>query len=96
MVAATLSTLAVGAKFAEIGKRDIWSPQRVAQERPDVCYQVVAIDFLPLAVLRSSFQRLAEMLGSEAITPVNTLTYSFGSVVSALRKLSQVSDNLCM
>ncbi len=36
MVAATLSTLGCGARFAEIGKRDIWSPARVAQERPDV------------------------------------------------------------
>lgn len=90
MVAATLSTLAEGAKFAEIGKRDIWSPQRVAQERPDVSYQVVAIDFLPLSVLRSSFQRLADMLASEAITPVNALIYPFDSVVSAMRKLSQV------
>ena len=34
MVAVTLSTLGRGAKFAEIGKRDIWSPARVAQERP--------------------------------------------------------------
>ena len=36
MVAATLSTLGCGARFAEIGKRDIWSPARIAQERPDV------------------------------------------------------------
>ncbi len=36
MVAATLSTLSCSARFAEIGKRDIWSPARVAQERPDV------------------------------------------------------------
>ena len=36
MVAATLSTLGCGARFAEIGKRDIWSPARSAQERPDV------------------------------------------------------------
>lgn len=33
--------------MAEISKRDIWCPQRVAQERPDVWYQLVAIDFLP-------------------------------------------------
>ena len=44
MVAVTLSTLGRGAKFAEIGKRDIWSPARVAQERPDVrcCRNVIA------------------------------------------------------
>jgi hypothetical protein len=50
MVAATLASLSLGARMAEISKRDIWSPQRVAQERPDVAYRLVAIDFLPPAV----------------------------------------------
>ena len=50
MVAATLSCLRKGARMAEISKRDIWSPARVAQERPDVWYQLVAIDFLPVEV----------------------------------------------
>ena len=50
MVGATLACLAWGAHVAEISKRDIWSPQRVAQERPDVQYRLVAIDFLPPAV----------------------------------------------
>lgn len=50
MVAATLASLSRGGRFAEIGKRDIWSLQRMAQERPDVRYQLVAIDFLPVQV----------------------------------------------
>ena len=50
MVAATLSCLALGGRMAEISKRDIWSPARVAQERPDMRYQLVAIDFLPVEV----------------------------------------------
>lgn len=36
--------------MAEISKRDIWSPARVAQERPDISYKLVAIDFLPVKV----------------------------------------------
>jgi len=47
MVAATLASLALNGRMAEISKRDIWSPQRVAQERPDAAYNLVAIDFLP-------------------------------------------------
>lgn len=50
MVAATLACLARGGALAEIGKRDVWSPARVAQERPDIAYRLVAIDFLPLPV----------------------------------------------
>ena len=50
MVAATLACIARGGRLAEISKRDIWSPARVAQERPDLRYQLVAIDFLPVEV----------------------------------------------
>lgn len=50
MVAATLAGAARGGRVVEISKRDIWSPARVAQERPDVAYRLVAIDFLPGAV----------------------------------------------
>jgi hypothetical protein len=50
MVAATLACVACGGRLAEISKRDIWSPARVAQERPDLRYQLVAIDFLPIEV----------------------------------------------
>ena len=50
MVAATLAGLKMGGCMREISKRDIWSPQRIAQERPDIDYQLVAIDFLPVQV----------------------------------------------
>ena len=47
MVAATAACMAHAASLTEISKRDIWSPQRIAQERPDLQYKLVAIDFLP-------------------------------------------------
>lgn len=47
MVAATVACMAHSASLTEISKRDIWSPQRMAQERPDLQYKLVAIDFLP-------------------------------------------------
>ena len=54
MVAATLACLGPHARLSEISKRDIWSPARVAQERPDVDYKLVAIDFLPMEVTLTS------------------------------------------
>ena len=36
----------------ELSKRGIWSPGRVAQERPDVSYTLLAVDFLASNVLR--------------------------------------------
>lgn len=47
MVAASLAVAARGVHVVEISKRDIWSPARMAQERPDAQYKLVAIDFLP-------------------------------------------------
>ena len=60
MVAATLAGAARGGRVVEISKRDIWSPARVAQERPDVAYRLVAIDFLPGTVRRGSWTVVAD------------------------------------
>ena len=54
MVAATLASLGSHAHLAEISKRDIWSPQRVSQERPDVSYKIIAIDLLSTQVASMS------------------------------------------
>ena len=54
MVAATLASLGPHAHLAEIGKRDIWSTQRVLQERADLTYKIIAIDFLPPPVASMS------------------------------------------
>ena len=37
-IPASLETLATGGRFVEIGKLDIWTPEQVAQARPDVSY----------------------------------------------------------
>lgn len=66
MVAASFASLAHSGRFVEVGKRDIWSPQRAAQERPDVAYRLVAIDFWTPAVVGASMQRLAAMLAKGA------------------------------
>ncbi|KFM27283.1 Erythronolide synthase, modules 1 and 2 [Auxenochlorella protothecoides] len=47
MTAASLSVLARGGSFVEVGKRDIHAASRIGQERPDVAFSTVAIDFLP-------------------------------------------------
>lgn len=62
MVAASLSSLKRNGAFIEVAKRDIWSPQRVAQERPDLNYCLIAIDFWTPEVVGSNLQRLSAML----------------------------------
>ena len=31
-------------RFAEIAKRDIWTPEQMAAARPDIAYEIVALD----------------------------------------------------
>ena len=43
-IPASLTLLCRGGQFIEIGKRGIWREAEVAQARPDVNYDVIAVD----------------------------------------------------
>ena len=64
MVAASLASLALAGSFVEVGKRDIWSAARMAQERPDVKYHLVAVDFLPPQTIHRNLLKLSGMLAA--------------------------------
>ena len=76
--------------FVEISKRGIWSPQRVAQERADIRFRLLAIDFLPAVLLQSAMRRLARTLASNASRCLPLSRYSLSEAGRALRQLSQV------
>ena len=43
-VEATVRATAQNGRFAEIAKRDIWTPEQMAAVRPDIAYEIVALD----------------------------------------------------
>ena len=43
-IEATLRATAPNGRFAEIAKRDIWTPEQMAEARPDIDYEIVALD----------------------------------------------------
>ena len=88
-VAASLSCLRQGGRFVEISKRGIWSSSRVAQERPDLEYFLVATDFLSSKAMHRSLSRLGVRLSSGAVRPLVLAAHSLGNVVAALREMSQ-------
>jgi NADPH:quinone reductase-like Zn-dependent oxidoreductase len=45
-IEASLTALAPGGRFVEIGKRGIWSAAAMAAARPDVAYHILAVDRL--------------------------------------------------
>ena len=91
MVAASLSALALGASLIEISKRDIWSAARVAQERPDVSYNLLAVDFLPPSVIQSSLARIAASLAAGTLRPLRAISHPLGSLASAFRQMVQAT-----
>ena len=88
-VAASLASLRCGGRFVEISKRDIWSAARVAQERPDVSYTLVAVDFLPPVAVQVAMSRLSNTLAQGISRPLPMITHSLGDLTAALRQMSQ-------
>ena len=92
MVAASLAALRLGGRFVEIGKRGIWGPAAVAAARPDVSYQIAAVDFLePVAVGRMMVQTMAAVAGGRlGLMPL--VDYGLPQAQIAMRIMSQVSN----
>lgn len=89
MLAASLATLQIGGQFVEIGKRDIWSAARVAQDRPDVSYHFVAVDFLPKNVIQHSLQAIAKGLSQGSLQPLPQVLHRVHHAQAAFRQMSQ-------
>ncbi|KAF8821373.1 putative type I fatty acid synthase, partial [Cardiosporidium cionae] len=45
-IPASLNVLGLNGRFMELGKRSIWSTERMQSERPDVYYETIAVDVM--------------------------------------------------
>ena len=91
MVAASLVTLRPGGRFVEIGKRGIWGPAAVAAARPDVSYQLVAVDFLEPAAVGRAMAHVAADVAAGRLAPLPLVDYRLSRAPVAMRFMSQVS-----
>ena len=89
MVAGSVAGLRPGGRLVEISKRDIWSPARLAQDRPDLHYSLLAVDFLLPSALQSGLLRLSASLAEGCLCPLPQAVHDSGNVHSALRQMSQ-------
>jgi len=89
MVAGSMAGVRLGGRFVEISKRDIWSPARLAQDRPDLHYSLLAVDFLPPSAVHSALTRAAQAVSSGSFCPLPQIMHSICSTDSALRQMSQ-------
>ena len=89
MVAGSAAGVRLGGRFVEISKRDIWSPARLAQERPDLHYSLLALDFLPQQAIHACMMELSASLAAGHLRPLPVVVHSMGNVQSAMRLMSR-------
>lgn len=91
-VAATVRATAQGGRFAEIAKRDIWTREQMAEARPDIDYEIVALDGTIVADperIRGLLAEVSDALADGEITPVPAEIYPLTEAKSAFRRMQQ-------
>ncbi|MFI4954657.1 MAG: SDR family NAD(P)-dependent oxidoreductase, partial [Gammaproteobacteria bacterium] len=89
---ASLKCCAPGARFVEIGKRDIWSPQDVAQQREDIDYHILALDVLAQEHPEEIHVLLTQVLDlfiQGHLRPIPQTEFNLSQAVDAFKYLQQ-------
>ena len=91
-VAATVRATAQGGRFAEIAKRDIWTPEQMAAARPDIKYEIIALD----ACIEHEPERVGNLLAGVAqsmadgeLAPIAAEVYPVTEAKTAFRRMQQ-------
>ena len=91
-VAATVRATAKGGRFAEIAKRDIWTPEQMAAARPDIDYEIIALDETMEREPERVGNLLAEVSDSLArgeLVPLAAEVYPLTEAKTAFRRMQQ-------
>ena len=91
-ISASVASLATGGRFVEMGKRDIWTTERMRSVRSDASYFPFdlgdAADGDPTLV-PGLFAELGEHLASGALRPLPVSAFSFEHAEEAFRTMAQ-------
>jgi NADPH:quinone reductase-like Zn-dependent oxidoreductase/acyl carrier protein len=91
-IEATLKATAPNGRFAEIAKRDIWTPEQMAEARPDIAYEIVALDtvmFTEPERIRTLLTEVSEGLANGEWTPLPAEIYPLTEARAAFRRMQQ-------
>ncbi|MDT5020582.1 MAG: hypothetical protein QOI33_1106, partial [Mycobacterium sp.] len=91
-VEATVRATAKNGRFAEIAKRDIWTPEQMAEARPDIAYEIVALDtvmFTEPERIRALLSEVSEGLAKGEWTPLPAEIYPLTEARTAFRRMQQ-------
>ena len=89
---ATVRATAQNGRFAEIAKRDIWTPEQMAAARPDIAYEIVALDVTTLQNpdhIKRLLNEVSDGLGTGEWTPLPAEIYPLTEARAAFRRMQQ-------
>ena len=91
-VEATVRATAQNGRFIEIAKRDIWTPEQMTAARPDIAYEIVALDWACVQEPEHIHNLLTEVsdgLASGEWTPLPAEIYPLTEAKTAFRRMQQ-------
>lgn len=89
---ATVRATAQNGRFAEIAKRDIWTPEQMAAARPDIAYEIVALDTVTIQEperIRRLLTEVSQGLANGEWTPLPAEIYPLTEARAAFRRMQQ-------
>jgi acyl transferase domain-containing protein/NADPH:quinone reductase-like Zn-dependent oxidoreductase/acyl carrier protein len=89
---ATVRATAENGRFAEIAKRDIWTPEQMAAARPDIAYEIVALDVITLQNperIKRLLTEVSEGLAKGEWAPLPAEIYPLTEARAAFRRMQQ-------
>jgi NADPH:quinone reductase-like Zn-dependent oxidoreductase/acyl carrier protein len=91
-IAATVRATAQNGRFVEIAKRDIWTPEQMTAARPDIAYEIVALDWTTVQDpdrIRGLLAEVSDGLASGEWTPLPAEIYPLTEAKTAFRRMQQ-------
>ena len=86
-IEASLACLAQQGRFVEMGRRDIWTTEQMASERPDVAYSVLEVDALKRrdpATVGASLRRVMARVSTGELTPLTCTRWPVNEIIPAM------------
>ncbi|WP_299556586.1 type I polyketide synthase [uncultured Mycolicibacterium sp.] len=91
-IEATVRATATGGRFAEIAKRDIWTREQMAAARPDIAYEIVALDTVTAEDpdrIHRLLTEVADGLARGRWQPLPAERYPLAEAPAAFRRMQQ-------
>lgn len=83
MISASSALLSRGGYFVEVSKRDIFSSVRIAQERSDIIYNLLAVDLMPEFFVQKGLRDLCVLLAKGNFKPMTGVRFSLSNIQKA-------------